>query len=339
MTFKSTIAAAVFGLMIAGPCLAQDAPLKLALPIDCSPGKNCWIANYVDGDPGPGALDYTGGPRSYDKHKGVDIAIRDRRAIAEGVAVLAAADGIVRGSRNGMADIDFRKLKPKVLKGKECGNGAVIDHGRGWVSQYCHLRQGSIQVKKDQSIKAGDKIGFVGLSGKTMFPHLHFQVFLRKNIIDPFTGKLMTPVGAPTTEIGPLWRKSVSRQFPYRGSEIYIAGFAAAKPSFDAARRGDYRSQKLKAPVPIIYFWSDIFSVRHGDRLVWSLFDAANKRISQRRLTLNLKKTSARRFIWVGFKHPKKHWPEGGYRVDVRLSRTGKNGEEHYRATRMVTIN
>jgi murein DD-endopeptidase len=339
MAHRFGLAVAVLIFLLGGNALAAGTPLKLALPIECNPGKTCWIANYVDVDPGPGALDYSDGPRSYNKHKGIDFAISDHRAIGEGVAVLSAADGVVRGSRNRMPDIDFRRVKPETLKGKECGNGVVIDHGGGWVSQYCHLRKGSVQVKKGQRIKAGDKIGFVGLSGKTQFPHLHFQVFYKKKIVDPFTGKLMLARSNETNVSAPLWRKPVSKQFPYRGSEIYSAGFAAGKPSHTAARRGDYRDPIMTGPAPVIYFWSDIFSVRNGDRLVWTLFDARNNRLSRRKMTFNLKRSSARRFIWVGFKHKSTPWPKGSYRVHIGLSRTGKKGEERYQATRTVTIN
>ena len=48
------------------------------LPIDCLPGRTCWVMNYPDMDPGPRAADPACGPRTYDGHKGTDIAIRDR---------------------------------------------------------------------------------------------------------------------------------------------------------------------------------------------------------------------------------------------------------------------
>lgn len=309
-----------------------DAPLTFNLPVNCSPGENCWIANYVDSDPGPGVADYTGGPRSYNTHKGTDFAIRDRRAITDGIVVLAAADGVVRGSRNNMPDVDFRQLKPKAIKGRECGNGAIIDHRDGWVSQYCHLRSGSVQVKEGDQIKAGGEIGFVGLSGKSMFPHLHFQVFYNKKIVDPFTGK-----GSNRTNA--LWAETVVRRIPYKGSEIYAAGFTSFKPRAAVARQGDYRQLAFSGPTSTIYFWSDIFSVRNGDRLVFQLFNSSQKKLAQRALKMKLKRTSARRFIWVGFKHPTASWPKGMYKVNVQLSRIGDKGRESFQANRSVTIN
>src|SRR5258706_7526145 len=72
-----------------------------SLPLRCTPGSDCWIANHVDLDPGPGVRDYTCARFSYDGHNGTDFALRDLNAMAEGVAVLAAAAGRVLRARNG----------------------------------------------------------------------------------------------------------------------------------------------------------------------------------------------------------------------------------------------
>ena len=57
----------------------SEAP-QLGLPIRCFLGQDCWLVNLVDVDPGPGRQDYTCSNRTYDGHKGVDIAIRDLMA-------------------------------------------------------------------------------------------------------------------------------------------------------------------------------------------------------------------------------------------------------------------
>ena len=115
----------------AKPAKTIGAP-ELALPILCQPGRDCWLVNYVDMDPGPGRRDYACGKKTYDGHKGTDIAIRDLEAMKKGVAVVAAAGGVVRGARDGMEDIDFTRKGAPDIKGRECGNGVVIDHGGGW---------------------------------------------------------------------------------------------------------------------------------------------------------------------------------------------------------------
>jgi hypothetical protein len=84
--------------------------LRLDLPVRCTPNKDCWVVNYLDLDPSKGVRDYTCGKASYDGHKGTDIAIRGMETMRRGVAVIAAAPGIVSSSRNNMPDIDFKKV-------------------------------------------------------------------------------------------------------------------------------------------------------------------------------------------------------------------------------------
>ena len=71
---------------------AAQPPLSLQLPLACQPNLNCWIAKYMDDDPGPETLDYACGKRTSDGHKGTDFAIEDRRVMTEGVSVVAAAE-------------------------------------------------------------------------------------------------------------------------------------------------------------------------------------------------------------------------------------------------------
>ena len=177
-----------FALMAAWHVPATAAPAPpfpgarnlFALPIDCTPGQDCWVPNYVDAVPGQGARDYTGGVRTYEGHRGVDFAIRDKRAMRLGVTVRAAAGGVVQAVRDSMADVEFNLLKPEVLKGRDCGNAVAVQHDAAWRTQYCHMRAGSVTVKKGQRVKPGAKLGLVGLSGRTEFPHLHFMVFFLK---------------------------------------------------------------------------------------------------------------------------------------------------------------
>ena len=109
--------------------LAAEDGIALSLPIDCEPGQSCWIMNYADTDPGPGAQDFACGPRTYDGHGGTDFGLRDLAAMDEGVAVLAAAPVEVIGVRDEMPDVSSREVGTDVLQGKLCGNGVRLDHG------------------------------------------------------------------------------------------------------------------------------------------------------------------------------------------------------------------
>jgi hypothetical protein len=63
------------------------------------------------------------------------------------------------------------------------GNKIIIDHGFGYKSIYGHLNE--ISVKKGQFVHRGDVIGFVGSSGLSTAPHLHYEVELNNNRVNP----------------------------------------------------------------------------------------------------------------------------------------------------------
>ena len=63
------------------------------------------------------------------------------------------------------------------------GNAVVIDHGGGMATLYAH--QSSIAVSVDQRVNAGDVIGYIGSTGFSTGPHLHFEVRINGNQVDP----------------------------------------------------------------------------------------------------------------------------------------------------------
>ena len=224
--------ALMLGVLFAQPTLAEDRP-QLSLPIACEPHKTCFIQNYVDLDPGPGVRDYACGRATYDKHSGVDFRILSAEAAKSQVPVLAAADGTVKNTRDGVEDIFFKKAKPEEVAGRECGNGVIIDHGGGWETQYCHLKRGSVRVAKGQAIKRGDRLGDVGFSGMADFAHVHLSVRHDGKIVDPFLPDSID--GACNSgATGPgLWEPAAAAAFPYRGGEMITAGFTGAPPDFN----------------------------------------------------------------------------------------------------------
>ena len=133
-------------LLVAVGRSANAEPPILSVPIACELGDDCWIVNYFDADPSESASDYTGGPRTYDGHGGTDFAIRGLEAMAVGIKVLAAAPGVVKALRDGMADINVAETGRAAAANRECGNGVLINHDAGWSTQYCHLRKGSVSA-------------------------------------------------------------------------------------------------------------------------------------------------------------------------------------------------
>lgn len=63
------------------------------------------------------------------------------------------------------------------------GRTVFVDHGQGFITMYCHLDE--IMVEKGQELKRGDVLGKVGATGRATGPHLHWNVSLNGNRVDP----------------------------------------------------------------------------------------------------------------------------------------------------------
>ncbi|MBL0764843.1 M23 family metallopeptidase [Marivirga atlantica] len=63
------------------------------------------------------------------------------------------------------------------------GKLVVIDHGYGFVTKYAHMS--SFNVKKGDKVKRGDCIGFVGNTGSSTAPHLHYEIHHKGKPINP----------------------------------------------------------------------------------------------------------------------------------------------------------
>lgn len=85
-----------------------------------------------------------------------------------GTPIYATGDGIVTRADNRAAGY---------------GKHVRIDHGYGYVSLYAHMYK--YNVRKNQKVKRGDIIGFVGSTGRSQAPHLHYEVFKDKERINP----------------------------------------------------------------------------------------------------------------------------------------------------------
>lgn len=86
--------------------------------------------------------------------------------------VLAPADGTVELVLDRIPD----NLVGEVNLKDNWGNTVIIKHEDKLYSSLSHLKKGSIKVKEGDSVKEGDEIGRCGNSGRSPYPHLHFQV-------------------------------------------------------------------------------------------------------------------------------------------------------------------
>jgi murein DD-endopeptidase MepM/ murein hydrolase activator NlpD len=64
------------------------------------------------------------------------------------------------------------------------GNEIVVNHGFGYKSHYAHLSKFN-NIKVGQKVKRGETIGYVGSTGKSTAPHLHYEIIKNGNKIDP----------------------------------------------------------------------------------------------------------------------------------------------------------
>jgi murein DD-endopeptidase MepM/ murein hydrolase activator NlpD len=293
--------AALTTLALALPAGAFD----LQQPIACTLGFDCYIQQYFDHDPGPAAKDFTCGPLSYDGHDGTDFALPTRAMMEDGISVLAAASGKVVATRDGEADF------APAIPGRDCGNGVLIDHGQGWQTQYCHLKQGSLLVSKSEKVVAGEPIGLVGQSGKASFPHVHLSVRRNGVEIDPFAPDAPVCGTAGTN----LW----SGDIRVETGGILDVGIATSGPDFAEIKAG-LDSLNLPVTAPALIIWAYYFGPRTSDEIALTLSGPDGEVVSTR---ARIEKTQPLAMRFAGAKPALESWPAGAYQGTATMFRDG----------------
>lgn len=293
------------------PNPAKAEPPVLELPIDCQLGSTCWLVNHVDRAPGPGIQDYRCGPLSYNIHQGTDIAIANKRIMDAGVPVLAAASGTVIDLRDGMPKTTREALQARTsFRGRQCGNKVTILHNDNWSTKYCHLKAGTIRVQLGDRVQAGDRLGEVGMSGMTSFPHIHLTVYDGKTVIDPFTNTSQIATCNPLAEPKGLWSESARQALTYPGPQLYHTGFHDAPVKADDIRAGKLTKRNFSPSSPLLLFWSEIFTLEKNDLIVMSLIAPDGTILKTNRSRAG--ETLARASFFV-----KKDRPSGGWNVGI----------------------
>jgi murein DD-endopeptidase MepM/ murein hydrolase activator NlpD len=95
-------------------------------------------------------------------HEGMDFTAKT------GTPIYATGDGVVARADNTASGY---------------GNHIVIRHGFGYETLYGHLSR--YKCKAGQRIKRGDVIGYVGSTGRSEGPHLHYEVHKNGKVVNP----------------------------------------------------------------------------------------------------------------------------------------------------------
>lgn len=313
------------GALLAAPTAAsadtdRPSPLPLSLPIDCWPGFNCWVLNHFDLDPGPDRRDYRCGTMTHDGHDGTGFALANMAWLDANVAVRASAAGVVAGTRDGMPDVNVRKLGPDAMKGQECGNGVRIDHGDGWATQYCHLKRGSVSVEPGQAVGVGQHLGAVGLSGNTDHPHLLLVVSRNGEKLDPFRGV----DGGPRCGRGdvPLWDATARRALRDEAPILLDLGFATHLLTQEEAESGRARQTTAGIDAEGLLLWARVAGVEPGDTLQFIVTAPDGRRLlaDAGRAT----KAVMMQFRYAGRQRRTDAWAPGTYTGTVILQREGR---------------
>lgn len=111
-------------------------------------------------------------------HRGVDFAA------PTGTPVRAASDGVV---------------KTKTYS-RSYGNYLVVQHGRRYETVYGHLSKFARNIREGARVARGQTIGYVGSTGLSTGPHLHYELRVDGRHVDPLRATLPTTQALPKTE-------------------------------------------------------------------------------------------------------------------------------------------
>lgn len=235
-------------LISSAPLLAQNVLPKLVTPIAGVYMNDYYLVNYVDWSVAD-IQDYQCGRKTYDGHQGTDFTLRNFAQMDTGVAVLAAADGVVTFVQEGM----FDRNKTPISGG--LGNYVALRHPNDFYSYYGHLKKGSVLVQVGDTVQAGQPLGLVGSSGYSSDPHLHFEVWYDSLFVwDPFSG----PCGNPES----LWLSPLAYVDTFG---VIDHDFTALMPTLDTLKERLPGQTVFGPSDPVVSFWMQGFGVFPGD--------------------------------------------------------------------------
>lgn len=316
-----TIACLTLSITTSVQSQTKQRPPKLDLPLKCAVGMDCFVQHYIDMDPSAGASDYQCGSLTYDNHRGTDIRLNSVSQMTIGVPVIAAASGVVANLREGVKDqyySDYSKKKKKEIYSIGLGNTVILKHSGGWETYYAHLKKGSITVKIGQHVNTGDTLGFVGMSGLTDFPHVHFELRKNSKRIDPFSG--LQTGGKCGSVKKTYWTDRALDQLSYRPTGFMATGFSETRPQDRKdLESGEKKQETLDLAAPTLFFWSYYIGSLKGDVVSLTMQGPDGKVLAQS-VSKPMPRDRISRYLFVGVKKPATGWESGIYRGEITIN-------------------
>jgi len=212
--------------------VSSGEPGRLAVyPVAGTPGRDVAIPYYVDLDPTSARRDFHCSDLTFNNHAGHDPYIRSFAEQRIGVPVFAARDGVVIDVRDG--EPDENTTNDTAAR----ANYITLRHDDDEITQYVHLRKG-IELRAGDSVTAGTQIGWVGSSGMSMGPHIHFEARQNNVAFEPMAGPCRAGIShfadQPTFFDTPI---VLGATFSSRSFGDY-----AAPPHDDAPHTGTFRA-------------------------------------------------------------------------------------------------
>ena len=194
---------------------APPEPLRFAFPV-----REANLINLVvgfDHDPADGGgagadctnFEGVGFPFCYDGHDGSDFILEGGFAQMDdgSASVIAAAPGLV-------VSVEEDQYDRCHIEGTEVScdgfpmiaNHVILEHADGTRTKYWHLMKDSVDVEVGDTVACSQHLGFIGSSGNSSMPHLHFEVQLGEDgeSIDPYAGPESQPESWWTEQDGPF---------------------------------------------------------------------------------------------------------------------------------------
>ncbi len=89
-----------------------------------------------------------------------------------------------------------------------CGIAVRLEHGEGLATRYCHMSR--MAVNRGQSVKRGQVIGYVGSTGLSTGPHLHYEMYRGGRVINPASVQFVTRAQLAGTELLDFRRRLIA---------------------------------------------------------------------------------------------------------------------------------